>query len=275
MVAYPSQRMVDGTVREEEGPSTLFGFRYGDRGTHGSRSMMLPDLRQLLASTPVTAAYEDYQVAIMKENVLGKGTASTRLWSWKKLRELYGLDPSLAVFRCFRQLWSTDSTGRPLLAILCACARDPLLRTSGVVILQAPVGSVITSGDFAQAMERAAPGRFSPKTLRSMGSNLYASWTQSGHLTGGKTRRRAHPAVSPETIAYALVLGRLTGARGPLLFSTFWTALLDSPRDILYDLAAKASQLGWIDLRRMGSVVDVGFSKLLIPGEEAALRESH
>ena len=274
MIALPFQRMVGVPVREE-GPATRFGFRCGERGTHGSRSIMLPDLRQLLASTSVSAEYEDYRVAITEGNVLGKGTASTRLWSWKKLRELYGLDPSLAVFRCFRALWETDSAGRPLLAILCACARDPLLRTSGVVILQAPVGSVITSGDFAQAIERVAPGRFSPKTLRSMGSNLYASWTQSGHLTDGKTRRRGHPAVSPETIAYALVLGRLTGARGPLLFSTFWAALLDSPRDTLYDLAARASQLGWIDLRRMGSVVDVGFSKLLIPGEEAALRESH
>lgn len=87
-------------------------------------------------------------------------------------------------------------------------------------------------------------------------------------------RRRARPVVSPEATAYALVLGRLTGSRGPLLFSTFWAALLDAPRETLFDLAAVASQRGWIDLRRAGSVVDVGFSKLLTPGEEEALRES-
>lgn len=117
MVAYPSTRMFEGTVREE-GLATRFGFRCGERGTHGSRSIMLAELRQLLAATHIGAAYEDYRVAIMEENVLGKGTASTRLWSWKKLRELYGLDPSLAVFRCFRELWETDAAGRPLLAIL-------------------------------------------------------------------------------------------------------------------------------------------------------------
>src|SRR6058998_2363378 len=136
--------------------------------------MMLPYLQQLLASTSASAAYGDYQSASMDENVLGRGTASTRLWTWKKLRELYGLDPSLAVFRCFRQLWETDSTGQPLLAILCACARDPLLRMGAPVILGAAVGSVVSSGDFVRAIEKAAPDRFGPKTLRSMGSNLYA-----------------------------------------------------------------------------------------------------
>jgi len=235
---------------------------------------MLADLHQLLVSTSAGAAYGDYRVAIMEENVLGKGTASTRLWSWKKLRELYGLDPSLAVFRCFRKLWETDSAGRPLLAVLCASARDPLLRRSAAVILRAPVGSVVGPDDFAAAIRSAAPDRFSLTNLKAIGNRTCSSWAQSGHLTGGKIRRRTHPALSPETIAYALVLGRLTGARGPLLFSTFWAALLDAPSDTLYNFAAKASQFGWIDLRRMGSVVDVGFSKLLTTDEQEAPRES-
>jgi hypothetical protein len=251
-----------------------FGFRSGERGTHASRSIMLADLGQLLASTPPGATREDYRAAILEENVLGKGTASTRLWSWKKLRELYGLDPRLALFRCFRQLWEIDSAGRPLLALLCACARDPLLRMSAAVILETPVGSIVHSGDLVQAMERAAPDRFSPETLRSLGVRLAASWMQSGHLSSGKIRRRAHPVVSPEATVYALFLGRLTGARGPLLFSTFWTALLDAPKEALYEMAAMASQRGRIDLRRVGSVVDVGFSRLLTAEEEVVLRES-
>jgi hypothetical protein len=89
---------------------------------------MLGDLRRLLMLTPAEAGYEDYRAAILEENVLGKGTASTRLWSWKKLRELYGLDPRKPVFRCLRVLWENDSAGRPLLAMLCASAREPLPR---------------------------------------------------------------------------------------------------------------------------------------------------
>ncbi len=191
-----------------------FGFRSGERGTHASRSIMLADLTQLLASTPADATHAAYRTAILDENTLGKSTASTRLWSWKKLRELYGLDPRLALFRCFRHLWEVDSSGHPLLALLCATARDPLLRMSAALVLETPFGSTVDSGDFAQAIAQAAPNRFSPKTLKAMGIRLAASWTQSGHLAGGKTRQRTHPVLSPEATVYALVLGRLAGARG-------------------------------------------------------------
>lgn len=272
MIASHSSVLPDRTSLAANLPAR-FGFRSGERGTHGSRSIMLSDLSQLLASAPLDASYDDYRTTILEENVLGKKTASTRLWSWKKLRELYSLDPHLAVFRCFRQFWEADSSGRPLLALLCASARDPLLRMSAAVIQQAPLGSVVPSGDFAQAIDRQAPDRFTPKTLRSMGQNLLASWTQSGHLTPGKLRKRAHPVVSPEAAVYALLLGRLTGARGPLLFSTFWTALLDVPESTLYELASVASRRSWIDLRRVGPVVEVGFPRLLTPQDEEALRE--
>ena len=252
-----------------------FGFRFGKRGTHGSRSVMLSVLRSLLAATPPEASYEDYRSAILEDNVLGKATASTRLWTWKKLRELYGLDPRLPVFRCFRRLWENDSKGRPLLAILCACARDPILRTSAQVIFGTPHGSIVTSRDFSRAVAEAEPGRFSPTTLKAMGSRLYSSWTQSGHLTEGKVRRRTRPTVTPETTAYALLLGRICGARGPSLFSTFWTELLDAPKEELFDLATAAARRGWIDFKRVGEVVEVRFAGMLLPEEEEALREPH
>ena len=129
--------MFGGIVREESN-STRFGFRSGERGTHGSRSMMLPDLRQLLASTPADASYENYEAAIMEENVLGKGTASTRLWSWKKLRELYGLDPSLAVFRCFRELWDMAPPGASRHASRQAAAAQPVPRRAQPRTAQRP-----------------------------------------------------------------------------------------------------------------------------------------
>lgn len=245
-----------------------YGFRSGERGTHGSRSIMLADLQQLLEATPGDASYEAYRVAIMEQNVIGKGTASNRLWSWKKLRELYGFDRNRVVYRAFRALWSSDSGGRPLLAILIACARDPLLRMSASVILNTTQGIVVTPQDFARAIKEAAPDRFKVGTLRSIGQNLHASWMQSGHLSAGKVRTRSHPKVTPESTAYALLLGCLGGARGQFLFATFWTALLDMPTSGLLELAAEASRRGWLDLRRVGSVVDVGFSKLLTPAEE-------
>ena len=52
------------------------------------------------------------------------------------------------------------------------------------VSFDTPEGEVVTTGDFTQAIGEAAPERFRQGTLRSIGGNLYASWTQSGHLTG-------------------------------------------------------------------------------------------
>ena len=252
----------------------VFGFRSGKRGTHGSRSIMLKDLHRLLESTSPDSSHEEYKRAIIEGNVLGKNTVSNRLQAWKKLRELYGLDPRLAVFRCFRRLWEEDSAGRPLLAMLCACARDPLLRLSAPVVLNAPHGSILTPQDFSQVIQDAAPDRFSSTNLKAIGQRICSSWTQSGHLTEGKVHKHVRPTVTPEATAYALVLGRLSGARGPLLFSTFWAALLDTPREELMDLAAVAAQRGLINLKRVGEILEVGFSKLITPKEEEMLRES-
>lgn len=264
-----SKLLLEGSLapRKMAGPEE-YGFRSGERGTHGSRSIMLADLQELLSSAPSDASCEDYRIAIIERNALGKGTASNRLWSWKKLRELYGLDCRKVVFRALRTLWSSDSGGRPLLAILLACARDPLLRMSVPVIVNAAEGTIVTPGGFAQAIWEVAPDRFSRTNLKAIGNRMCSSWTQSGHLAGNKVRKRCHPKVTAESVAYALLLGRLGGARGQFLFSTFWTALLDLPASDLMDLAAEASRQGWIDLRRVGSVVDVGFSKLLTRDEE-------
>ena len=152
---------------------------------------------------------------------------------------------------------------------------DPLLRMGAPAILRAPIDAVIAPDDFSRVIQESAPDRFSPINLQAIGSRMSSSWLQSGHLSGGKVRKRSHPRLSPESTVYALLLGRLAGARGPRLFSTFWTTVLDAPMETIYDLTTEASRRGLVDFRRVGSVVDVGFSRLLTAGEEEALHESH
>ena len=105
------------------------GFRFGARGTHSARTIMLRDLTELFEVVPPDAAREDYAAAIVEENALGKPTWVTRNVSRKYLTNLYGLDPGLPLFRVLRRLWDVDPAGRPLLALLCALARDSLLRS--------------------------------------------------------------------------------------------------------------------------------------------------
>jgi hypothetical protein len=66
------------------------GFRFGDKGTHTSRTIMLDELNAVLAHCPPDAPRSDYTAEIIEHNLLGKRTASTRRLTNQRLGELYG-----------------------------------------------------------------------------------------------------------------------------------------------------------------------------------------
>ena len=69
---------------------------------------------------------------------LGKRTAATRKLSLQRLTEFYALDPQVILFRVLRDLWVRNVTSRPLLALLLALARDPLLRATATAVVRTP-----------------------------------------------------------------------------------------------------------------------------------------
>ena len=83
----------------------------------------------------------------------------------------YVLDSGLPMFRALRDLWDHNPQGQPLLALSCAIARDPSLRTTAEVILDAPAGSTVTSEMLARAVEQQNPGRLMTSTLAKIGRN--------------------------------------------------------------------------------------------------------
>lgn len=80
-----------------------FGFRFGDKGTHTSRTIMLDELSMLLETLPLEAIWVDYLTAIIEHNTLAKQTAATRNLTAQRLSELYVLDPNVALFRVLRR----------------------------------------------------------------------------------------------------------------------------------------------------------------------------
>jgi hypothetical protein len=235
---------------------------------------MLTELTILLNHVPATASRADYLAAIEDANVLGKKTVRTRALTAKHLRELYGLKPELAVFRALRSFWTRDSgEGRPLLALLCAVARDPLLRSSADVVLSAPAGACIDKGVFEKLFLDQAPYRFAATTLGSLAQNIASTWTQSGHLSGRLHKNRSRPVVSPAAASYAATLAFLEGAQGQLLFHSPYIRLLECPVNEVHDLLVTASRRGWIDYRSVGAVVDVRLTDLLTAEEQEWVRE--
>lgn len=241
-------------------------------GPSTSQTIMVASLGSLFELLPADAPPNAYRFAVLDDNALGKRTAGAREWAFRQLRRFYGLDPSLLLFRALRDLWPADDpTGRSLLAMLCAMARDPVLRASAPVIVATDVGAVVTPEDFEKRVDTAFPGAYGASTRRATAQKLASSWHQSGHLIADtRTRKmRTRVAPSPASLAYALLLGHLQGVRGEGLFGTPWAAVLDQPRSRLLDLAVTASQRGLLELRHGGGVVEVGFRGLLRPFGEA------
>jgi hypothetical protein len=230
--------------------------------------MKLAELNVLFGAVPSSGARNDYVAAILNDNVLAKKAATARRKAVQHLSELYALDPAVPLFHVFRHYWDLDNDGRPLSALLCACARDPLLRLTAPAILSVPEGVSVGSADIEKAIAVAAPGKYTPVTQSSISRNARSSWTQSGHLRGKYNKLRTHPKLTPANTAFALALGHLAGVRGNMLFHTFWTGLLDAPEDRIKDMAIEASRRGWLTYRGIGSTVEVRFPATLIKPAE-------
>ena len=156
---------------------------------------MLREFTELMAAVPRNAVRDDYTTAIVDENVLGKRTHATRKSSRQRLSELYGLDPGIPLFRVLRHLWSVDAPGRPLLAFLCALARDPLLRATSAPVLALSVEEELVRSELFDTLREAVGPRMNDSILDKVVRNVASSWTQAGHLSGHvrKVRRRVAP----------------------------------------------------------------------------------
>jgi hypothetical protein len=214
------------------------------------------------------AGRDDYAASILIDNILGKRSDSTKRRSLRYLRELYVLEPTSPLFRGLRDLWSADPESLPLLSLLCALARDPLLRATAPEIWAAQPGDHVDSFMLARAIIDRYPASYSDAVAAKIGRNAASSWTQSGHLRGRTDKTRSRARSTPAAVAYAFMIGHLADARGQGLLTTTWGLALDSPSHEIYLQAEVASKLGWIDLRRSGEVVEVSF-RWLLRGMEA------
>lgn len=235
------------------------GFVNEPVGTHTSRTMMLSELSGLLEAVPEHGSYEDYQHAAVNLNAVQKRSAATRQKTFRHLRELYSLSPSVPVFVGLRAAWDDAGTGRPLLAALCAVARDPVLRATFYMVERLQPGQETTPKELALAVQDAFPGHYGGTVTARIGRNIASSWKQAGLLEGRASKYRASPEATPVNVAYALYLSYLCGGRGDSLFSSLWARMLDRSIPELRTMASVAGRQGWMEYREAGTVTDVTF----------------
>lgn len=251
-----------------------FGFLYGKSGPHTARTLMLDELGLLLDCVdPGEASLEAYRIEITEHNCLSKQSGKTRELTFRHLKELYGLDPSIPLFRNLLYFWKREPEGRPLLAALCAFPRDTIFSASYAWIANYELGEQIVREQIEERIAQSFPNRFSPASLRSIAQNLNSSWTKTGHLRGRvkKIRTKAKPTAA--SIAFALYLGYLNGIRGEELFHSPYAKVLDARPSELMEKAEVASQRGWIVMKRLGNVIEVLLPQLITEEERRSLNE--
>ena len=251
-----------------------FGFRNDIGGAHLARTIMVDELKLLFSHVNASdAEKETYVQSIIKDNCLNKRSDKTRRLTARHLVTLYGLDPNLTLFRCFRFFWERDKKGRPLLALLIAIGRDTILKSTIPFIQGYAIGNRVQRDALEIFIDDLDTGRFSPATLKSTAQNVNSSWTQSGHLQGRVKKIRSAAEATPGAAAFAVLLGYLSGVRGESLFKTEFVQLLDCSMEKSIELATEASRKGWIVVKRLGSVIEVLFPNLLTEQEMEWVRE--
>lgn len=238
------------------------GFANDPIGTHTGKTMMLPELRLLLAAAPGAVDFEAYRTAAVEDNALDKSTAANRTNTLMYLKQLYGLRSELPVFSALRELWPVKHEDQPVLALTCASARDVLLRTTAELVVPARPGATIGGADLAAHIASVYPNRYSASSLKNLGQNIASSWTQGGLLSGARDKLRTSPVVNAPAVVYALYLGHLEGRAGPGLFATRWAAILDRSEAELRAMAEAAARSGWLEYRSSGGMMEITFQHL-------------
>ncbi len=238
-----------------------FGFKVSEGGAHTSRTIMLKEITRLLASADTRAGTEDYRRLVLSENILGKKTQTTRQETVRRLRELYALSSTVPIFSLYRELMKLDSQSAPLLSLLIAWARDPLLRATTPAISQASFGENVTGDDLQQALTETYPHQYSENNIGKIARNAASSWTQTGHLTGRTKKIRSRVQPRPTAMTFALILGYVGGVAGAQLFTSVWCRLLDLNSTEARSLAEQAHRQELLTLRAVGSVVEITFPR--------------
>ena len=238
-----------------------FGFKLSGGGPHAGRTMMLNEITRLLGAVQPHSDFEQYKVAVLEQNVLGKGTASNSKEAFRRLRELYALSDNVPIFQIYRELLTFDPESMPLLSLIVVWARDPLFRATSNPVIEAPIGSEVSKKDLELSLSKTFPAEHSEMSLAKIARYASSSWKQSGHLTGHFKKIRTRVQPRPVSITLALLLGYVAGWNGDNMFNSPWCQLLDLNGSEAKSLATQAHREALIDLKIVGSIVDISFPR--------------
>lgn len=244
-------------------------------GVMSSRSVMLPELAQLLETAQAGADINTLQALVVEQDVLSKPSAANRLKTFNFLKGLYGLNPKHALYREFSRLATLSPPDFSVLAGTLAFSREPILRDCAEMVMGTDVGKSLGRDDFENWIRQHLPGRYSESMYISFSHNLYASFYQLGFLgeASGKMRIRKRRDVRPVAVAYAAFLDWLNGLNGMSLLEGKFMQTLELEKDEALSLMSSAGQQGLLSVALAGGILQLNFSLWLQPAEQRLTME--
>ncbi len=226
---------------------------------------MLNELSDVIDSVDADAVFEDYERAIIEDNVTKKKSASNRRYTATYLTGLYSFEHTDLLFHVMRFFWDKNPAARPMLAFIPVFMRDYLIRSSWEYIRDIESGSTADKWAVVDLLKDQYGDKYSEKVRQSISRNIMSTWTKSGYLKGRYEKERIKPVITPEVVAFALFVSYLFGNHGELLFGHEIIRLLDAPKSELLDLARAAAFKGYITMNHIGDVIDIKFPSYLYP----------
>ena len=253
----------------------ITGFTQNTCGVHLLRTMMYPEVCALFDAVAPNEGLSAYKRAIVEDNCLGKKSDSARKLTFRHLCELYTLDKDALLFRGLRFFWDVAQKNKPLLTLLCAYNRDPVLRQSYALIQTKSVGQPISNAETEDYLDSVWPDRFSASTLESAAHHCNGTWTVAGYLKGRRNKVRTKPEITPEAVSYALFIEYLRGTRGMMMFHSEMIKLLECGTDNAIQLAHEAARKGMLVLKHVDDVIEATFPMLVTDEEMEAIHEQN
>jgi len=223
------------------------------------------ELESLLDVAPMQAASGDYRKLIVDGNAARKGTTSMRLWTWKRLKVRYLLDPRYAEFRAFTcALRSTnDPAERGRLALLLMARTDRLFReviTERVSPTLRHPGTPIDEDGLHAAVESIAErtgAGWTPGVVDGLTSHILSSAKDFGLLEGKRIKRTAEVKPGSVSAAYAIRLSRLEGLSDRRTLESRWFRLMGLGLGDVIDLMHRTARQGALRFRFQADLAEI------------------
>jgi hypothetical protein len=202
---------------------------------------------------------------ILQQNAAGKHSASMRLWTWKRLKVRYLLDPRVPEFRAFQSAMtsSKDPAERGLLAMLMMARTDRLFRevtTQGVSIHLRRPGSTIDPSAIRSFVDLAgspAQTSWTKSVIEGLTSHILSSCKDFGLLEGSRVKRTLPIRVGPTALAYAVRLSRFEGLTDRRTLESRWFRLLGLYFQDVLELMYRAAGQGVLQFRFQADVTEI------------------